>query len=129
ASQAFQNLFTNPAAAIIAGTALVALAGVVRGMLKKGIGGGGGSGGSFEGGGRGAIRGMATGGYVTQGGVFQLHKDELVALPRGAAVTPAHMVTGAGGAGDGTIQVEGFIDGYGLSIVTKKYNYKSGRIG
>lgn len=95
AAEAFQKLLSNPFAAIAAGSALIIAAGVVRGLLKKGPGGGGGGGG-------GRVQGLATGGVVTSGGVFQLHKDEMVALPRGAAVTPAHMVNGGGtGAGGG----------------------------
>lgn len=82
ASEAFRDLFANPVAAIIAGTALIVTAGVVRNLLQKGPGG---------------VQGLATGGYVTSGGVFQLHKDEMVSLPRGSAVTPAHMVNGGGG--------------------------------
>ncbi len=82
ASEAFQNLFLNPFAAIAAGIALIATAGIVRGLLKKGPGG---------------MQGLRSGGFVTDGGVFQLHKDEMVSLPRGSAVTPARQVNGGGG--------------------------------
>jgi TP901 family phage tail tape measure protein len=33
------------------------------------------------------VQGMRSGGFVTEGGMFQLHKDEMVSLPAGSAVT------------------------------------------
>jgi len=81
AALAFKNLLINPIAAIAAGIALVAASTVVKNLLTKGPGGG-------------QIQGLASGGYVTQGGVFQLHRDEVVALPAGSAVTPAASARG-----------------------------------
>lgn len=83
AAMAWDDLLINPAGAIIAGTALIAAAGAIKNLLKKGPKG---------------VQGLASGGFVKKGGVFQLHKDEMVSLPRGAAVTPAHLATaGVGG--------------------------------
>jgi hypothetical protein len=84
---AFQSLFANPAAAIIAGTALIATAGIVKNIMNDGPGG---------------YQGLRSGGFVTEGGVFQLHKDELVTLPAGAAVTSqrdSRAMMGGGGSG------------------------------
>lgn len=75
-------------AAIKIAAATVA-AGVVKGILRKSLQQGA-SGGK-------KAQGLASGGYVTGGGMFQLHKDELVSLPRGSAVTPANMANGGGG--------------------------------
>lgn len=33
------------------------------------------------------MEGLRSGGFVTEGGAFQLHKDEVVSLPAGSAVT------------------------------------------
>lgn len=38
--------------------------------------------------GDGNVKGLAAGGNVTQGGVFKVHKGELVSLPAGSSVTP-----------------------------------------
>ena len=54
---------------------------------------------------------LRSGGFVTEGGVFQLHADELVNLPKGSAVTPANMVGSAGGRGTQTIHIKGELDG------------------
>ncbi|KKM27941.1 hypothetical protein LCGC14_1569670 [marine sediment metagenome] len=54
---------------------------------------------------------LRSGGFVTEGGVFQLHADELVNLPKGSAVTPANMVGSAGGRGTQTIVIKGELDG------------------
>jgi hypothetical protein len=84
-AQIFKSaLWKQPGAAIAAGLALVAGMSLLKGTIAKKLGKGG------------NIQGLATGGSVTQGGVFQLHKDEMVSLPRGSAVTPAHMTTGKG---------------------------------
>jgi phage tail tape measure protein, TP901 family, core region len=93
AMESFKKLvWANPGAAVAAGIALIAGMSLVTGMIKKRSQGGGG-----------AVKGLATGGSVTKGGVFQLHKNEMVSLPRGAAVTPAHMTTSANaGGGNGS---------------------------
>ncbi len=83
ASKAFKELLLkNPIAAIGAGIALIAASAIVRGIIKKGPGG---------------VQGLDSGGFVTRGGVFQLHRDELVNLPRGSAVTPARQASGMSG--------------------------------
>lgn len=94
AAMAFKNLLLAPGAAIAAGIALVAASTVVRNLLKKGAGS------------RDKVQGMAVGGTVTQGGVFQLHRDELVSLPNGAAVTPAKYATAGGGDGGGMLSTK-----------------------
>lgn len=106
AGVAFQNLQWNPIALIGAGIALVALATVLSSIMKKGIGGGG----------KGP-QGLATGGFVNTGGVFQLHKDELVNLPMGSAVTPANIAQGGQ-----MVQVYGEIVGEGetLRVIVKE---------
>lgn len=43
------------------------------------------------------LQGMRSGGFVTKGGFFQLHKNEVVSLPAGSAVTPASRVGSMGG--------------------------------
>lgn len=70
---AFQNLLSNPYAAIGAGVALIAAAAVVRNVIQKGA--------------QKNMEGLRSGGFVTEGGAFQLHKDEVVSLPAGSAVT------------------------------------------
>lgn len=125
ASKAFQDLFVNPAGAIAAGAVLVATAGVVKNLLKKGPGGSSSDTGTFGSRPMSRVQGLAVGGVVTSGGVFQLHKDELVSLPTGSAVTPAHMAGGQ----NITVEVTGFISGYGLGIVDLKENYKRSRMG
>jgi hypothetical protein len=115
AAKAFKNLLANPVAALVAGGALVATAAVVKGLLAKGPGGG-------------KPQGLATGGFVTSGGVFQLHKDEMVSLPRGAAVTPAHMATG-GGNYPSVIEVKGRLRGSDLDLLSKKTAYRKKRGG
>ena len=88
AALAFEKLLINPIAAIAAGIALIVAATVVKNILTKGPTGG--------------MQGLRSGGFVTQGGMFQLHKDEVVSLPLGAAVTPAGMA----GQGGGTLTTE-----------------------
>jgi hypothetical protein len=51
-------------------------------ILKGGLGLGGG------------VQGLASGGFVSDGGVFKVHKDELLTLPKGSAVTPANIAQG-----------------------------------
>ena len=82
AKVAFENLMASGWGAIIAGVALIAASVVVASIGNKGT----------------KPQGLATGGFVTQGGMFQLHKDEMIALPAGSAVTPA-----AGGMGGGNL--------------------------
>jgi TP901 family phage tail tape measure protein len=115
AALAFKALLISPGAAIAAGIALVAATSAIRGMLKRGPGGG-------------SPQGLAVGGYVTSGGVFQLHKDELVSLPRGSAVTPAHMAQGGGG-GRTEVEVKGRIRGSDLDLLSKKTAYRKKRGG
>lgn len=45
------------------------------------------------------FQGLASGGFVQNGGMFQLHKDELVNLPAGSAVTPANIAQRGSGGG------------------------------
>lgn len=129
ASEAFKDLLANPYAAIAAGVGLMIAAGVVRNMLKSGPSGasntGGGHGTDRRGG---SIQGMAVGGYVTSGGVFQLHKDELVSLPAGSAVTPAHMAMG-GGDGSGGNSIQGTLRGYQIELLLKKERYRRATLG
>lgn len=126
AAIAFEDLIANPYAALAAGFALMVAAGAVKKVLKGGLKGDGGEGGTTgKRGGGGAIQGMAVGGYVSQGGVFQLHKDEMVSLPRGSAVTPAHMVNG----GDTHVTVDGRIKGYYLELIAQKDKYRRKRLG
>ena len=51
------------------------------------------------------VQGLATGGFVIRGGVFQLHKNELVTLPAGAAVTPATQTRQVMGGGSLTSKI------------------------
>lgn len=91
-SLAFKKLLLlNPGAAIAIGVAAIAAAAAFKGLLQKGLESSG------------KPQGLATGGMVTQGGVFQLHKNELVTLPNGSAVTPAGMATRGGGGSSGRI--------------------------
>ncbi len=92
---AFKSLFSNPFALVAAGVALIIAATVLTNVMKKGP----------------KTQGLRSGGFVTEGGVFQLHADELVNLPKGSAVTPANMVGSAGGRGTQTIVIKGELDG------------------
>lgn len=66
ASDTFQKaLLTQPAAAIVAGVALVAAAGVVKGLMKKGMGANQGGGGGNNSGGPEGIRRFASGGIIS----------------------------------------------------------------
>jgi len=125
-SKAFKKLLVNPGAAIAAGAALIVTAGIVRRLLQEGPAGSGGGGEPARGGGR--TQGLAVGGIVTSGGVFQLHKDEMVALPRGAAVTPAHMVNGQGGS-DVHVEIEGNIRAYYLELLSKHERHRRRQMG
>jgi hypothetical protein len=74
----------NPVVAAAAGLALIALGGFVKSQLSS----------------VGNVQGLATGGDVYKGGIFKVGEqgEELVHLPKGAAVTPNHMLnSGAGG--------------------------------
>ena len=88
ASEAFQTLFANPIAAIAAGIALIATAAIVRNLLKSGP------------------QGLKSGGFVTEGGQFQLHKDELVSLPAGSAVTSQRTSRAMAGGGSLSIRMQ-----------------------
>lgn len=90
AKVAFENLMLSGWGAIVAGVALVAAAVVVKNIMSKGT----------------KPQGLASGGLVTSGGVFQLHKNEMVSLPAGSAVTPANM---SGRGGTQTIVVRGVL--------------------
>ena len=76
--QALSSL--NPYVVAAAGAALIALGGFVKGQLKKVAN----------------PQGLATGGIVTQGGVFEVGEKgrERVMLPRGSAVIPNHFLEG-----------------------------------
>lgn len=79
--EAFRQALASPAAAIAAiaaGAALIALASYTKSQLAKAT----------------QVQGLATGGVVYKGGVFKVGEkgEELVTLPRGAAVTPNHML-------------------------------------
>lgn len=73
-------LSLNPYVVAAAGAALIALGGFVKGQLKKVAN----------------PQGLATGGIVTQGGVFEVGEKgrERVMLPRGSAVIPNHFLEG-----------------------------------
>lgn len=73
-------LSLNPYVVAAAGVALIALGGFVKGQLKKVAN----------------PQGLATGGIVTQGGVFEVGEKgrERVMLPRGSAVIPNHFLEG-----------------------------------
>ena len=73
-------LSLNPYVVAAAGAALIALGGFVKGQLKKVAN----------------PQGLATGGIVTQGGVFEVGEKgrERVMLPRGYAVIPNHFLEG-----------------------------------
>lgn len=96
AGEAFQKLFVNPFLAIAAGVALIALAGVFANLLKKGPGGG-------------QPQGLQAGGFVTRGGVFRVGEDgeEIVNLPRGAAVTPHNAMASQTVHLSGTFRIQG----------------------
>lgn len=96
AAIAFKALISNPYAALAAGIALIAAAAVVRSVVSKGL--------SKK---EGEVQGLRSGGFVTEGGVFQLHKDEMVSLPRGSAVTSQRNSRAAGG--NVNVSVNGFI--------------------
>ncbi len=70
---AFQNLLSNPYALVAAGIVLIAAASILANVMKKGP----------------KTEGLRSGGFVEQGGIFQLHRNEQVALPAGSAVTSA----------------------------------------
>ena len=65
----------------------------------------------------GGLQGLDTGGQVRSGGLFQLHKDEIVNLPKGSAVTPANMATGGQ-----SIKVEGIVRGKDIHFVNAEYD-------
>jgi TP901 family phage tail tape measure protein len=92
ASEAFKKLFANPYAAIAAGTAAIVAATIVKNKLQS------------------TAQGLRAGGFVTEGGMFQLHRDELVNLPAGSAVTSQRasrqMMGGANGSGNGNATVK-----------------------
>ncbi len=88
---AFQSLFSNPFALVAAGVALIAAATVLKNVMKKGP--------------QGNVQGLRSGGFVTEGGMFQLHKDETAFLPAGSAVTPQNVARGKGQ----TIRIVGHI--------------------
>ncbi len=107
---AFQQYFVNFAksllAKIISLIAAAVVLSLILGALGFGIGGAGAitrgvsigkSIGNVLKGGLGVSpQGLRSGGFVNEGGMFQLHKDELVNLPNGSAVTPANMAQGKG---------------------------------
>jgi TP901 family phage tail tape measure protein len=104
---AFQNLFLNPYALVAAGIALVAASVVLTNVMKKGPK---------------QPQGLRSGGFVNEGGVFQLHKDELVTLPNGSAVTPAGMARGS----NQNIIVHGEISGRVIKLIYDEENRITG---
>jgi TP901 family phage tail tape measure protein len=112
AALAFEQLLVNPLAAIGAGIALIAASGVVRNVLTKGPE-------------KGAMQGLRSGGFVMEGGLFQLHKDEVVSLPTGSAVTPAGLATNAGAAQE----LFAVVRGEDIFLATEEYNRKHGNSG
>jgi len=90
ASIAFKDLFVSGIGAVIAGGALIATAAVVRGLLQNASSG---------------MQGMRSGGFVTEGGMFQLHKDEKVALPAGSAVMSQRASRMGNGGGEITTSI------------------------
>lgn len=110
--ESFLQFFKQFALRLIAQLAAIAAAAIIVNILTGGaVSAFGGAGSAFStlasgsggliGGVSGMMQGLASGGFVTNGGFFQLHRDEIVGLPAGSAVTPAHIAQGNVNAGSG----------------------------
>lgn len=110
--EALRTALATPAgaiAAIAAGGALIALATIAQSSLAA----------------AGNVQGLATGGSVYQGGVFKVGEqgEELVTLPRGAAVTPNHMLQGM----NGNMILTSRISGRDLEIILERTSSQTHR--
>ena len=117
ASQAFQSLFANPFAAIAAGTALIALASVVKGLLQKGPAGGGGEG----------VRKFADGGVIF-GPTFGLMGEYAGASRDPEVVSPLSTLKGLIGGNDQEVTVYGALRGDDLLISNNRTVYRHSRV-
>jgi hypothetical protein len=110
--EALRTALATPAgaiAAIAAGGALIALATIAQASLAS----------------AGNVQGLATGGSVYQGGVFKVGEqgEELVTLPRGAAVTPNNMLQGM----NGNMILTSRISGRDLEIILERTSSQTNR--
>jgi hypothetical protein len=105
-----QSLFANPAAAAVAGIALVALGGVITQLANKKQ--------AFAVGTRNAPGGMA---LIGERG------PELVNLPGGSQVVPAAQTSAMMGGVGGSIEVFGMLRGQDIYFSNKKYGQTYGR--
>lgn len=101
------------------GIASVAKGGMGFGKSLTAFLGAGASGGSSGTG----FKGLASGGFVNEGGIFKVHKQELITLPSGSAVTPANMARG-GGSNGGRLYTE--ISGRTLRIILDEEDRRTG---
>jgi len=107
AGEAFKNLLKAGGgfAAIAAGVALVAAAGVVKNIVANR-----------------QPDGLAAGGFVESGGIFKVHKGEVLSLPKGSAVTK---MNDANKSGSQTIIVRGILSGTDVKWIMDEENRKT----
>jgi TP901 family phage tail tape measure protein len=110
----------NPIVALAAGAALIALSVAVRKKASSMAGSGGGGGGSEV---TRSVQGLATGGYVQEGGMFKVGErgSEMVHLPAGSAVTPHNQMS----QGE---ELKARISGQDLEIVLERWKKSKGQI-
>ena len=108
--EAFKSwAIANPVAAIVLGIAAIAAGTALMNVANKGPDMGG-------------VQGLATGGVVTSGGIFEVGEkgSEMVSLPKGSAVTPH---------GGGMMQeLYAKISGEDIYLSNKRYGSKLGKV-
>ena len=108
--EAFKDwAIANPVAAIVLGIAAIAAGTALMNVANKGPDMGG-------------VQGLATGGVVTSGGIFEVGEkgSEMVSLPKGSAVTPH---------GGGMMQeLYAKISGEDIYLSNKRYGSKLGKV-
>jgi len=111
---AFQSLFANPYAAIAAGAVLIALAGVVKGLLTKGPGGE-------------DVQKFADGGVIF-GPTMGLLGEYAGASRNPEVVSPLSTLKNLIGGNDNDVTVYGRLQGENIMISNDRSRYRRGRI-
>ena len=101
---ALENIFTNPAMAIVAGFAAIALGTAIKGLINK--------------------KAFAVGTNYAPGGMALVGErgPEMVSLPRGARVTPAAQTAQMMGGAMQQVEVFGVLRGQDIYFSNKKYS-------